>query len=108
VADDDYAVPGAHESAQGGYMATIADVAERAGVSKAAASRALSRRGPVADETRRRVEQAAAELSYSAQSSATSLATGRTRTIGVVVPGLERWYFAEVLAGVQEALLAED
>lgn len=89
-------------------MATIADVAARAGVSKATASRALSGRGPVAEETRRRVEQAAAELSYSAQSSATSLATGRTRTIGVVVPGLERWYFAEVLAGVQEALLAED
>ena len=89
-------------------MSTIADVAERAGVSKATASRALSGRGYVAEATRRRVERAAAELSYSAQSSAMSLATGRTRTIGVIVPTLERWYFAEVIAGVQEALLAED
>ncbi|MGO1852702.1 MAG: LacI family DNA-binding transcriptional regulator [Microbacteriaceae bacterium] len=86
-------------------MSTIADVAARAGVSKATASRALSGRGYVSADTRSRVEQAAQALSYVAHSSATSLATGRTRTVAVIVPSIGRWFFSELLAGVQEALL---
>lgn len=89
-------------------MSTIADVAARAGVSKATASRALSGRGYVSTETRALVSQAASELSYVAHSSATSLATGRTLTIGVVVPTISRWYFSELLTGVQYTLLAHD
>lgn len=86
-------------------MSTIADVAARAGVSKATASRALSGRGYVSESTRDRVEVAARALSYVAHSSATSLATGRTQTIGVIVPSVGRWFFSELLAGVQEGLL---
>ncbi|MGO2684096.1 LacI family DNA-binding transcriptional regulator [Microbacterium sp.] len=86
-------------------MSTIADVAARAGVSKATASRALSGRGYVSADTRSRVEQAAQTLSYVAHSSATSLATGRTRTIAVVAPSISRWFFSELLAGAQEVLL---
>ncbi|WEK60622.1 MAG: LacI family DNA-binding transcriptional regulator [Candidatus Microbacterium colombiense] len=89
-------------------MSTIADVAARAGVSKATASRALTGRGYVSQETRRRVEEAAAQLAYVAHSSATSLATGRTRTVGIVMPPVDRWFFAELLAGVQESLFALD
>ncbi|WP_405373615.1 MULTISPECIES: LacI family DNA-binding transcriptional regulator [unclassified Microbacterium] len=86
-------------------MSTIADVATRAGVSKATASRALSGRGYVSADTRTRVEAAARDLSYVAHSSATSLATGRTQTVGVVMPHVNRWFFAEVLEGIQLALL---
>ena len=89
-------------------MSTIADVAARAGVSKATASRALSGRGYVSDETRQRVVDAAQELSYVAHSSATSLATGRTGTIAVIVPTLDRWFFTELVAGIQESLLDGD
>jgi len=89
-------------------MSTIADVASRAGVSKATASRALSGRGYVSEATRQRVESAARDLSYVAHSSATSLATGRTQTVGIVMPPVDRWFFAELLAGVQESLFALD
>ncbi|WP_312170835.1 LacI family DNA-binding transcriptional regulator [Microbacterium sp.] len=89
-------------------MSTIADVAARAGVSKATASRALSGRGYVSDATRQRVEDAASDLSYVAHSSATSLATGRTRTVGVIMPPVDRWFFAELLAGIQDALVERD
>uniref|UniRef100_UPI003A8DA1B7 LacI family DNA-binding transcriptional regulator n=1 Tax=Microbacterium sp. TaxID=51671 RepID=UPI003A8DA1B7 len=89
-------------------MSTIADVAARAGVSKATASRALSGRGYVSEDTRTRVTDAARELSYVAHSSATSLATGRTQTVGVVMPPVDRWFFAELLAGIQESLLTLD
>jgi DNA-binding LacI/PurR family transcriptional regulator len=34
-----------------------------------------------------------------------SLVTGRTQTVGVVVPTLDRWFFSQVLEGVQDALL---
>jgi len=34
-----------------------------------------------------------------------ALVTGRTRTIGVVLPALSRWFFARVLEGIQDALL---
>ena len=87
-------------------MSTIADVAARAGVSKATASRALSGGGYVSQETRARVQAAASELAYVAHSSATSLATGRSLSVGVIMPALDRWFFAELLAGIQEGLLA--
>lgn len=89
-------------------MSTIADVAARAGVSKATASRALSGNGYVSEETRQRVADAAAELLYVAHSSATSLATGRTQTVGVIMPPVDRWFFSELLAGIQGALFDLD
>ena len=85
-------------------MAGIADVARAAGVSKSTASRALTGAGYVSDDTRERVRQAAAALGYVPTTSAVSLVTGRTQTVGVVVPALDRWFFAQVLEGIQDAL----
>ena len=87
-------------------MAAIADVARLAGVSKATASRALSGRGYVADETRQRVEAAAAQIGFIASPDAASLVTGRTKNVGVVIPFVNRWFFGEVLEGIERALLA--
>ncbi|MCA1307650.1 LacI family DNA-binding transcriptional regulator [Microbacterium sp. 2216-1] len=86
-------------------MSTLADVAARAGVSKATASRALSGSGYVADDTSERVHAAARELAYVVHSSAQSLATGRTLSVGVIVPTLDRWFFSELLSGIQQELL---
>ncbi|MEF3402474.1 LacI family DNA-binding transcriptional regulator [Agromyces sp. CCNWLW203] len=86
-------------------MAAIGDVARLAGVSKATASRALSGKGYVADAARRRVESAAAEIGYIASPDAASLVTGRTKNIGVVIPFVNRWFFGEVLEGIERALL---
>lgn len=88
-------------------MAGIAEVARAAGVSKATASRALTGSGYVSDETRQRVLAAAAALGYVASTAAVSLATGRTQNIGVVMPYVSRWFFSEVLEGIQATLLAE-
>lgn len=86
-------------------MSTIADVASRAGVSKATASRALSGAGYVSESTKSRVRAAAAELGYVPSAGAVGLATGRTQNVGVVMPYVNRWFFAEVLEGIQQALL---
>ncbi len=87
-------------------MSALSDVARRAQVSKATASRALSGRGYVSVETRDRVVAAAAEIGYVVSSNAASLVTGQTRNVGVVIPHINRWYFAEVLEGIESALIA--
>ena len=87
-------------------MSALSDVARLAKVSKATASRALSGRGYVSDETRDRVVAAAAEIGYVVSSNAASLVTGQTRNVGVVIPHINRWYFAEVLEGIESALIA--
>lgn len=86
-------------------MKGIADVARLAGVSKSTASRALSGGGYVAEATRERVEAAALAVGYVPSASAVSLASGRTHNIGVILPGVTRWFFAEVLEGIQAELL---
>ena len=87
-------------------MSALTDVARLAGVSKATASRALSGRGYVSAETRDRVVAAAAAIGYVVSSNAASLVTGQSRTIGVLLPAINRWYFGEVLDGIESALIA--
>lgn len=86
-------------------MPGIDDVARLAGVSTATVSRALSGNGSVSDRTRTRVAEVAASLGYVVSSDASSLASGRTRNIGIVVPHLNRWFFTSVIEGAERALL---
>jgi DNA-binding LacI/PurR family transcriptional regulator len=86
-------------------MTGIDEVARLAGVSTATVSRALSGRGYVSDATRVKVAQAAQDLDYVVSSNASSLASGRTRNVGVVVPSLNHWFFASVIEGAESALL---
>ncbi|MBD3753022.1 LacI family DNA-binding transcriptional regulator [Microbacterium sp. F2] len=83
-------------------MVGIDEVARAAGVSTATVSRALSGKHNVSDSTRERVQEAAQRLGYVVSSSASSLASGRTRNIGVVIPHLDRWFFSTLLSGIAE------
>ena len=83
----------------------IAEVALAAGVSNATVSRALSGRGSVSPQTRERVLQAAADLGYVVSQAASTLASGRNRNVGLVLPFLDKWFFTQVLAGAQERLM---
>lgn len=86
-------------------MVGIDDVARRAGVSTATVSRALSGRGQVSAATRQKVHEAVGALGYVVSSRASSLASGRTRNVGVIVPHLDRWFFSTVLSGISDALI---
>jgi LacI family repressor for deo operon, udp, cdd, tsx, nupC, and nupG len=99
--------PGAlHRSPQGSpRRVTLADVAKDAGVHKGTASRALRGLPGVDAGTRARVAEAARRLNYSASATATALATGRSHTVGLVLPTLRWWYFSEVAAGASEVLI---
>ncbi len=89
---------------QNGPTASIEDVARLAGVSIATVSRSLRGLPEVAPVTRERVLAAARELDYVASPFAARLASGRTNTIGVVVPFVNRWFFAEILGAVEAVL----
>lgn len=84
--------------------ASILDVAALAGVSASTVSRSLRGHSSISAPTRQRVLEAARELSYSASPQASGLASGRTRTIGIVVPFVTRWFFVNVVAGAYEVL----
>ncbi|HEY5515762.1 MAG TPA: LacI family DNA-binding transcriptional regulator [Pengzhenrongella sp.] len=85
----------------------IDEVARVAGVSTATVSRALRGLPNVSVATRQRVRVVAAELGYVASPSAASLASGRTRTIGLLTPWVNHWFFANVIEGAERALRAE-
>jgi LacI family transcriptional regulator len=84
--------------------ATLADVAERAGVSTSTASRALNGHGGLAPATRAAVQDAAAELNFQPSALARSLRTQQTLTVGFVVPDVSSPFYAAALKGAQGRL----
>lgn len=88
-------------TASAGRAPTIIEVAARAGVSKSLASRALRGEHGVADETRRRIHVAAAELGYRINSAARSLARGRSGIVGIVLNDIGNPHFTGVVAGAE-------
>jgi DNA-binding LacI/PurR family transcriptional regulator len=78
---------------------TVRDVAALAGVSAATVSRALHGHRAISEATRAKVEAAAAELGYTPAPAAAD--RGR---VAIVMPYLDRWYFAQVLDGAERAL----
>ncbi|WBB76648.1 LacI family DNA-binding transcriptional regulator [Micromonospora sp. WMMD1128] len=80
----------------------LADVAERAGVSLATASRALAGRDGVSEELARHVRQVSRELGYVANPYARTLAGGATSTVGLIVHQVDDPYFSEIASGVIE------
>src|SRR4051794_12888182 len=86
---------------------TVADVAKAAGVSFATAARALGGYGHVSAKARAKVDAAAAELGYRRNDVARALASGSTRSVGLVVGDIENPFFATVSRGVADVLEPE-
>jgi LacI family transcriptional regulator len=85
---------------------TLRDVAVRAGVHPATASRALNpeTRILVSEDTARRVLDAAADLGYRPNPVARSLRTRRSHTIGVLIPDLNNPLFPPIVRGLEDRL----
>jgi len=86
---------------------TMADVAAAARVSKTTVSRVLNGKDDLDPETAARVRQVIAELGYVPSARAVSLARGRTRVIGMLVPSLTWDWVGEVLQGVVDVVESE-
>lgn len=85
---------------------SIHDVASEAGVSVATVSRVFNLPDKVTAATREHVMRVARSLGYVPNTSARTLRTQRSRVIGVVLPTLTNPVFAECLAGISRAAVA--
>ncbi len=83
---------------------TIQDVAVKAGVSTATVSRALRGLPNVAPSTREHILQVARELNYAIDSQASRLASGRSMTVGLVMPLADQWFYSKVAVGAEAVL----
>jgi LacI family transcriptional regulator len=83
---------------------TLEDVARVAGVSTATVSRVLSKPDVVSASTRERVTSAVRQLDYQPDAAARALASGRTHTVGCVIPTLDHAIFASSTQAMQTTL----
>jgi LacI family transcriptional regulator len=90
-------------SARASRVATIRDVAARAGVSVATVSRTLNGIGPVQDDTSKRVFAAARALRYVPHAAARSLSIRRSDTLGILLPDVHGEFFSEFIRGIDVA-----
>ncbi|WP_019854068.1 LacI family DNA-binding transcriptional regulator [Actinopolyspora mortivallis] len=89
---------------RGSGKVNLIDVARRAGVSLATASRVLNgSTRSVGDELRERVRRAASELDYSPSAPAQAMARGGTDVVGLVVPDIADPYFSTIAASIVRA-----
>ena len=86
--------------------ATIHDVAARAGVSTATVSRTLATPDLVSDASRERVMAAIRATGYTPNVAARNLRARRAMMVLVVVPNINNAFFAEVLRGIDDELVA--
>jgi len=97
------AADGKRADDKGTSRVTLQDVADRAGVSLTTASRVVSE-GPrrVGQQLVYRVNQAVAELGYTANLQARAVATGQSSMLGVVVHDIADPYFSSIAAGLMD------
>lgn len=84
-------------------MTNIKKVSELAGVSTATVSRTLKMPDMVTARTREKVMKAVREAGYRPSWLATSVKTGRTNTIVVLVPNLVNPFFMRIIGGIEQA-----
>jgi len=87
-------------------MATMKQVAERAGVSTSTVSHVINKTRAVSEDVRQRVLAVIDEMGYIPNAMARSLKNDKTRTIGVSVPDNTHAAMAELLRGIEDTAFA--
>jgi len=83
---------------------TIRDIARLAGVSTATVSRVLNQKPDVGPATRERVQRLMEEMAFVPSITASRLAGGRSRVIGILIPSLAWPSIPEIMRGVSEVI----
>lgn len=86
----------------------LKDIAEELGVSVVTVSKVLRGKTDIGERTRRRVLERMKELNYRPNMLARGLASGRTHTVGLVVPDLVHPFFAEFAKSLAAVLRANE
>jgi LacI family transcriptional regulator len=83
-------------------MVNMKDVAERANVSTTTVSHVINGTRYVSEELTERVKRAMKELDYSPNALASSLRSGRTKIIGLVIPDIANQFFSEISRKIED------
>jgi LacI family transcriptional regulator len=83
------------------YKITIADIARELNTTPATVSRALSNHPGISDKTKKSVHETASQLNYKRNRLASSLRSGKTHLIGVIIPSAEINFFGSVVHGIE-------
>ncbi len=81
---------------------TIQDIANAVGLSKSTVSRALKDHPDITDRTKRMINEAVSQHGYQPNVFAQNFNKNRSNIIGIVVPDIERPYYASIISGAQE------
>lgn len=85
---------------------TLKDLAKLAGVSISTVSKALNDSPEIGEKTKTKINELATLYNYEPNNVALTLKTGKTNTIGVIVPSVQNNFFAKVIVGIEEVLNA--
>lgn len=83
------------------HQPTILDIARELGISKSTVSRALTGSPNILPETRQRILETAQRLDYQPNLLAQSLIRSETHLLGVVIPDIEKPFYARIVSGIQ-------
>ena len=83
---------------------TIQDIAEKLNISFSTVARALNDHPAISPATKERVREAADKLHYRPNKLASSLRSGRSHVIGVIVPSLHVSFFSSVVHGIDNVM----
>ena len=89
-------------------MATIRDVAQKAGVSVATVSNYLNASKPVSRAVSERIKQAVEELHYTPSTAAKNLRGQKNHEIGILLPNLDDPYYVQIFQGIEKAFSNSD
>lgn len=87
---------------------TIYDIAKEMGISASYVSRALNDHPSINPKVAESVKEKARELKYKHNSHAANLRQGSSKTIGVIVPHINQYFFSEAISGIEEVCFANN
>lgn len=83
---------------------TIYDIAKKLNITAATVSRALNDNPKISKKTRELVFETSREMNYKPNKVALALKSGKSKTIGVIVPWINRSFFSNVIRGIEDEL----
>ena len=89
-------------------ITTLKDLAEKLDVSISTISKALNDSHEIGDATKIKIKELAKRYNYQPNKMALNLKFGKTNTIGVVLPSIQNFFFAQVLFGIENVIAKSD
>lgn len=90
------------------HQITIKDIAVKLGLSTSTVSRALKDHPDISPKTRVAVKELASLLGYRPNRIALNLRNNSTRTIGLIIPEIEHYFFSAIINGIEEVAYKND